>query len=75
MLEPSMPCLPKMYDFWIFIYQLGEFILPTSIWLLAPDVSWWQAYFTYLSPKFLCKDSIDKMHEVLILDVCFNAWA
>ena len=39
LLGPSMPCLPRMYDFWIFPYQLGEFILPTSIQLLAPDAS------------------------------------
>jgi len=74
MLAPSMPCLPKMYDFWIFLYQLGKFILPTSIRLLVPDVSRWQAYFTYLSPKYLCKDSTDKIHEALILDVCYDVW-
>jgi len=34
-----MPCLLRMYDFWIFLYQLGEFILPTSIQLLVPDAS------------------------------------
>ena len=39
MLGPSMPCLPRMYDFWIFLYQLGEFILPTSIQLLASNAS------------------------------------
>jgi len=39
MLGPSMPCLPKMYYFFIFLYQLGEFILPISISLLAPNVS------------------------------------
>jgi len=39
MLGPSIPYLPGMYDFWIFLYQLGEFILPTSIQLLAPDAS------------------------------------
>ena len=74
MLGPDLPCLPRMYDFMIFLYQLGEFILPTSIQLLVPDASRWQAYFTYLYSKCLCKDSIDKMHGVLILDVCFDAF-
>jgi len=72
---PSMSYLSKMYYFWIFLYQSGEFIIPTSIRLLALDVSWWQTYLIYLSPKCLCKDSINKMHEVLILDVYFHAWA
>jgi len=76
MLGPNMSYLPKMYYFfYFFLYQSGEFIQPTFIRLLAPDVSRWQAYFTYSSFKFLCKDLIDKMHEILILDVCFNVWS
>ena len=75
MLGLSMPLLPMMYEFMIFFINSIDYILPTSIHLLAHDVSWWQAYFTYLSPKCLWKDSINKMHEDLILDVCFDAWA
>jgi len=73
MLETNLPSLRM--SVWFFFTNSGDSILPTSIHLLAPDASRWQAYFTYLSPKCLCKDSIDKMHEVLILDVCFDAWA
>ena len=57
-----------------FSLPISKFSLPTSIRILVFDVSQWQVYFTYLSPKCLCKDSIDKMHEVLILDAYFNAW-
>ena len=75
MLGPSMPLSPKMYELMILFINSIDSILPTSIHLLAPDVSRWQAYFTYLSPKCLWKDSINKMHEDLSLDVCFDAWA
>ena len=55
-------CLGCM-SLWFFFINLGDSILPTSVHLLAPDSSRWQAYFIHLSPKFLCKDSTNKMHE------------
>ena len=75
MLGPVMPCLHRIYEFMIFFINLDDSILPTSVQLLAPDPSRWQAYVIYLSSKFLCKDSTNKMHEVWILDVWKNAWA
>ena len=57
---------------WFFFINLGDFILPTSIHLLAHGSSGWQAYFIYLSPKSVWKDSTNKMHEVWILDVYKN---
>ena len=59
---------------WFLFINLGNSILPTSVQLLAPGSSQWQIYFIYLSSKFLCKDSTNKMYEVWILDVCKNAW-
>jgi len=72
---PSMPLLPRMYELMIFFANAIDFILPASIKILVPNVSRWQAYFTYLSPKCHWKDWINKMHEGLILEACFDAWA
>ena len=73
MLGPRMLFLLKIYDFRFFSINLVNFFLHTSVRILVPNVSRWETYFVYLSPKCLCKESIDKMHEVLILDVCFDA--
>jgi len=73
-LGPGLVCQGCMI-LWFFFVDLGDFVLPTFVQLLTPDSSRWQAYFIYLSSKFLWKDSTNKMHEVWILDVCKNAWA
>jgi len=53
MLGPSMPCLSRMYELMIFFINAIRFILPTSIYVFAPDSSRRQVYFIYLSPKCL----------------------
>ena len=74
MLRPILSYLTKMYYFRFFFINLLKKILRTSITILVTNVWGWQTYLIYLSPKFLCKDSIDKMHEILILNVYFDAW-
>ena len=74
MLGPSMPYFSNMYDVRFFFINLVNFSYPhllnTCPWCLM------MTCLSYLSiPQMSYKDSIDKIHEVLILDVCFDAWA
>ena len=60
--RPDKPNWPTMHVIMMFITNAVELVLPTSINFTCPDASRWQAYFNYLSAKFLCEDSIIKMH-------------
>ena len=50
-----------------------EMLGPNMPYLLK--MYYFRFFLNYLSPKWLFKDSVTKMHEVLILDVFFDAWA
>ena len=73
-LRSNLTCLSKMCYFKFFsINLMNLFPITTSVRIFVVPIMM-TIYLTYLFLKCLCKDSIDKMHKVLFLDIFFDAW-